>query len=175
MQVSGSSGEAEKAMLLDYLRGQRRHVLGILDGLDEEAMRTAVLPSGWTCLGVLQHLAVDGEQFWFQAVMGGDQGVISRLESEGDSWQVDSRVSVAEVFERYRRACEQADLVIDATSLDAPPAWWPGHLFGDWRLEDLREVMLHMIVEVACHAGHLDAARELIDGRQWMVVDGDDA
>ncbi len=29
---------------------------------------------------------------------------------------------------------------------------------------------LHMIVETATHAGHLDAVRELIDGRQWITV-----
>jgi Protein of unknown function (DUF664) len=29
--------------------------------------------------------------------------------------------------------------------------------------------MLHVITETACHAGHLDAARELIDGRQWLA------
>jgi hypothetical protein len=32
------------------------------------------------------------------------------------------------------------------------------------------EVLLHVITETACHAGHLDAARELIDGRQWIVL-----
>jgi Protein of unknown function (DUF664) len=32
--------------------------------------------------------------------------------------------------------------------------------------------MLHVIKETACHAGHLDAARELIDGRQRIVLDG---
>jgi hypothetical protein len=30
--------------------------------------------------------------------------------------------------------------------------------------------MLHVITETACHAGHLDAVRELIDGRTWMVL-----
>jgi hypothetical protein len=30
--------------------------------------------------------------------------------------------------------------------------------------------MLHVITETACHAGHLDAARELIDGRRWLVL-----
>ncbi len=39
-----------------------------------------------------------------------------------------------------------------------------------WRLANLREVLLHVITETACHAGHLDAARELIDGRKWMVL-----
>jgi len=33
--------------------------------------------------------------------------------------------------------------------------------------------MLHVIVETACHAGHLDAVRELIDGRRWLVLTGD--
>jgi Protein of unknown function (DUF664) len=27
-----------------------------------------------------------------------------------------------------------------------------------------------VITETACHAGHLDAVRELIDGRTWMVL-----
>jgi hypothetical protein len=30
--------------------------------------------------------------------------------------------------------------------------------------------MLWVIRETACHAGHLDAVRELIDGRQWIVL-----
>jgi len=30
--------------------------------------------------------------------------------------------------------------------------------------------MLHMIEETACHAGHLDVARGLLDGRQWIVM-----
>jgi hypothetical protein len=34
---------------------------------------------------------------------------------------------------------------------------------------DLEAVMLHVITETAAHAGHLDAARELIDGRKWMA------
>lgn len=29
---------------------------------------------------------------------------------------------------------------------------------------------MHVVTETACHAGHLDTARELIDGRQWMVL-----
>jgi hypothetical protein len=38
------------------------------------------------------------------------------------------------------------------------------------RLDNLREILLHVIAETATHAGHLDAARELIDGRQWIVL-----
>jgi len=30
-------------------------------------------------------------------------------------------------------------------------------------------VLLHVISETACHAGHLDAARELTSGRTWLI------
>jgi hypothetical protein len=43
--------------------------------------------------------------------------------------------------------------------------------FSDWRLRDVREIILHVITETAVHAGHLDAARELLDGRTWMGPD----
>jgi Protein of unknown function (DUF664) len=34
----------------------------------------------------------------------------------------------------------------------------------------LRKTILHVITETATRAGHLDAARELIDGGQWLVL-----
>jgi hypothetical protein len=33
---------------------------------------------------------------------------------------------------------------------------------------ELRHIVIHVLTEVACHAGHLDAARELIDGTTWL-------
>jgi hypothetical protein len=41
---------------------------------------------------------------------------------------------------------------------------------GGWKVPNVRFIVLHMIEETACHAGHLDAVRELIDGRQWIVL-----
>ena len=34
----------------------------------------------------------------------------------------------------------------------------------------LRDTVLHVLTETACHAGHLDTVRELIDGRTWLVL-----
>jgi len=48
--------------LMGYLTEQREHVLGILENLPEEAMRRPVLPTGWTCAGLVQHLALDDER-----------------------------------------------------------------------------------------------------------------
>ena len=158
----------EAGALLRSLNAERNHVLGILEGLSDEDLRRPVLPSGWSCLGLVQHLALDVERFWFRAVTAGEPSVMEgELE---DAWQVAADVPVETVLDLYRREIDLANEVIARTSMDAAPAWWPEELFGGWRLDELRATMLHVLTETACHAGHLDAARELIDGRQWMVL-----
>ena len=162
----------ETGALLSTLNAQRRHVLGILDGLSDADLRRPVLPSGWTCLGLVRHLALDVERFWFRRVMAGqpeDADVPGAAEEPGtDAWDVGPGVPAKAVLDLYRREIELADAIIAVTPVGTPPAWWPEDLFGSFRLADLRAVLLHVIAETACHAGHLDAVRELIDGRMWL-------
>jgi Protein of unknown function (DUF664) len=161
----------EGTVLLASLDRQREHVLGILEGLGEEPLHRPVLPSGWTCLGLVQHLALDVERFWFRGVVAGEQigtrGATGQVVA--DAWIVGPDVQAEAVFSLYRREVELANAVIAATSPDAAPANWPSR-WSNFRYQDLREVILHVITETACHAGHLDAARELLDGRTWMVL-----
>ena len=112
---------------------------------------------------------MDVERFWFLAVVAGDQRTIDELEAGDDSWLVNASVSGEEVFERYLAAATAANQIIGPVPLDVQPGWWPTEQFGDWRLESVREIVLHVIVETACHAGHLDVMRELLDGKQWIV------
>jgi uncharacterized damage-inducible protein DinB len=154
--------------LLKYLNQQRAHVFGILKGLSEAELSRPVLPTGWTCAGLVQHLALDIERFWFRRVMTGEQ--VEPDEFGDDGWQVRPGVSAAAVLDLYRREIERADTIIVSTTIEAPPAWWPDFFAPTFHLDTLRQVILHVIAETACHAGHLDAARELIDGRQWMVL-----
>ena len=71
----------------------------------------------------------------------------------------------------YRRAIEASDAVIAGLELGDPPAlpeaWWPD---AGLSFPDLRSVVLHVLVDTATHAGHLDAVRELIDGHQHLVL-----
>ncbi|MFK0101903.1 MULTISPECIES: DinB family protein [unclassified Streptomyces] len=161
--------DLEMSALLRYLQAQRKHVLGALEGLDDQALRRAVLPSGWSCLGMVQHLTVAVERLWFRAVVAGDSDAIGLVGSQECAWQVASGVPTAEILARYRQEASLADTIIAASSIDAGLLWWPFPEEDDWRLHSVREVVLHVITETACHAGHLDAARELIDGRQWLV------
>jgi Protein of unknown function (DUF664) len=173
--------DKETSALLASLNNQRNHVLGILglpdldgdrhmEGLPDGALRRPVLPSGWNCLGMVKHLTESDERFWFRGIVAGDPACVSTSdEAAAQAWQVAADIPADAVFDAYRQEIELADAVIAATSLDTPPAIWPVEIWPNWRLPDFRAVMLHVITETACHAGHLDAARELIDGRQWLA------
>jgi uncharacterized damage-inducible protein DinB len=168
--VPPSTPQTETSALLTHLDAQRHHVLGIVDGLGEKDLQKSVLPSGWTILGLVQHLTLDVERFWFSAVVAGDRHAIDGLAKGDEAWRVSSGVSGSEVLERYLEEAARANQIIQSFPLDAKPLWWPTAQFGDWRIESLREIILHVIVETACHAGQLDVVTELLDGRQWLVL-----
>ena len=157
----------ETSALLATLDSQRAHVVGSLEGLPDEALRRPVLPSGWTCLGLVRHLALDVERFWFRAVVAGEQ---VDLETGADAWQVGPDVPAEDIFGLYRQETELATAIIAARAPGAAPAWWPDEIFPGLPARPLRDTVLHVITETACHAGHLDAVRELIDGRTWLVL-----
>jgi hypothetical protein len=157
----------EKDLLLATLGGQRNHVLGILEGLFEQDLRRPVLPSGWSCIELVHHLAVDVERFWFRAVLAGER---VDLHSGDGGWRVPGDMSASAVLDLYRDEVRRSDAVARQRTLEADPAWWPIELFPDLPVRDLRRVLLAVITETATHAGHLDAVRELIDGRAWLVL-----
>jgi hypothetical protein len=167
----------ELEALLDYLDSQREHVLGILAGLSGEQLRQPVLPSGWSCLGLVHHLALDVERFWFPGVIAGEPDVTALMTAGTEAhWQVPDGITAEQVLAGYREQVERANSVLADVAgrdgaLDAEPAAWPAEIWPGWRLPDVRHVILHAITEVACHAGHLDAARELIDGTTWLGGD----
>jgi uncharacterized damage-inducible protein DinB len=167
MSIETSS---ERDLLLRRLAGQRRHVLDQVEGLSDAQLRQPVLPSGWSCLGLLRHLTLSDERYWFEVVMAG-QPLDFWPEGANADWLVDADEPAASVISAYRAAIERSDAVVANLSLDAPPAthedWWAesGQSFPD-----LRTVLVHVLVETATHAGHLDAVRELLDGKQYLSI-----
>ncbi|MGH3210104.1 MAG: DinB family protein [Trebonia sp.] len=152
--------------LLTSLNAQREHVLGALDGLSEDELRRPLLRSGWTPLGMVQHLALEVEQFWFRGAVAGEP---LTLTSGDEAWQVPADVPVAAILGLYRDEITRANAIIAATPIDAMPKWWPD-FFADFPPRPLRRTILHVIAETATHAGHLDVFRELTNGTQWLVL-----
>jgi hypothetical protein len=161
---------AERGLLLDRLNGQRHHVLTQLEGLSDEQLRRAVLPSGWSCLGLVRHLTLSDERYWFEVVVDGKP---LNFWPEGDNgdWQVRSDEPVADILAAYRAAIAHSDEIVSARRLDDPPkqpeTWWQN---AGLDFPNLRTIVVHVLVETSIHAGHLDVVRELLDGRQHLVI-----
>ena len=87
-----------------------------------------------------------------------------------DGWTAPETQSDDELLEQYANECQLATAAVRRLELDTQPAWWfEGS--GNPPYSSLREVLLHVIVETATHAGHLDICRELADGGQRLVLD----
>jgi hypothetical protein len=156
-----STGQ-EKTALHEFLRYQRASVLAVVEGLDEEALRRSVLPSGWTPLGLLEHLG-HAERHWFQEVLTGSAGLLPWADEEDTPLRTTRAPSL--VFGFYGDQCRISDSIIEVTPIEATPVGrHPDEPLAS-QTTDLRRIILHMIEETARHAGHLDAVRELIDGR----------
>ena len=156
-----------RQLLLARLADERAHVLSAVHGLTEEDMSRSVVPSGWTITQLLNHLAYDDELFWISAVLGGDPEAIAALH---DGW-ASPPMSGAEAIAVYRGAIECSDRVLAATELDRPPRWWPpAATFDAPPMRDGHEVVFRVLGETSVHAGHLDIVRELLDGRQHLVL-----
>jgi hypothetical protein len=166
MEVSERISERDR--LRYFLDQQRNAVVAIIDDLDDAQLSTPVLPSGWTPLGLIRHLA-GAEAMWFQWVVAGAEPELTWDDGIEDppydaAAPFTTGHSRAAVIELYRRQCAISDDILGLRDLDAslvgePRVDWPGE-----PISDLRWVVLHMIEETARHAGHLDAARELLDG-----------
>jgi len=150
MSVRRRSGLAvvdEREALSGYLGAQRESVVAIVTGLSPADLARSVVPSGWTPASMLDHLA-GMEWYWFGHVLGG---------------AVDAPMRLPEAVAAYVAQWVVSDGVLAGLSLDAPPrADVPPHQAELAR--SARTVVLHVIEETARHAGHLDIARELLDG-----------
>jgi hypothetical protein len=137
----------EREALLAHLGAQRRAVVAIVAGLSPADMARTVVPSGWTPAGMIEHLA-GSERYWFSHLLAG-----SDTPTEPASDPVAAYVAQWAV----------SDELLATRSLDAPCvlAAPPEHVE---LARTARTVVLHMIEETARHAGHLDIARELLDG-----------
>ena len=153
--------------ILSQLASQHQRIVGIIDALDDDQLRSRALPSGWSPLSMINHVA-GATQFWLLEVML-DRHPES---SSDDDFAIPTDADSPALVERFQRSTHDALAAVSDLAPSTEPIWWPEGAWGGWRLHTLDEVLLHLLVETACHAGHLDAARELIDGGTWNYATG---
>jgi uncharacterized damage-inducible protein DinB len=155
---------SDKTVLLSYLRVRRRDLLAKLDGLSEYDVRRPMTPSGTNLLGLVKHVA-SCQLDYFGVVFGRPTRPLPWLaddaEPEADMWvtAAESRESIVDLHQYSARL---SDATIEELPLDAVGhvPWWP----AERSTVTLHQILVHMCVETARHAGHADILREYIDG-----------
>ncbi|MFD1933175.1 DinB family protein [Nonomuraea mangrovi] len=145
----------EKESLHVSLDRHRDAVLWKLHGLDDEALRRPMTPSGTNLLGLVKHLATV-EYGWFCTTFGRAIEPLWFDVTEDMSTTPDE--STADIVAFYGRARAAADRAIEEIGLDDLGTSWNGTPVS------MRWVLIHMIEDTVRHAGHMDILRELIDG-----------
>lgn len=153
--------------LLRALSMQVERVPRVLAGLSESELRQPVVQSGWSPLGMSVHVREGVRGFLDEIMLGNTPD----YPIPGD-FEVDPGLSGAEMLERFEHVTASALEGVAHLPLDTIPTNWPSDIFGEWRLETLEEVLCHLLGETSCHLGHLDIARELIDGATWDLESG---
>jgi len=148
--------------LLEGLEYQRASVRSIVEGLAEEAWHRPVVPSGWTVAGMVEHLG-NAERHWFQEVVAAEYPDLPWDEGRppyNPTMAFTCDRPSSEVLGYYQEQCDRADEILAGLSLSDVPR---GRHRGE-EIPSVSVVILHIIEETAAHTGHLEIAREFLDG-----------
>jgi uncharacterized damage-inducible protein DinB len=120
---------------------------------------------------MIEHLG-HAERHWFQEVALASAVPLPwpEVPGEDDDGPFTTTREADVVFAVYRDQIERANAVLSSTPLSTPPRGRHDQREAD-QVTDLRFIVMHMIEETARHLGHLDAARELLDGRVGLGQD----
>lgn len=157
-----------KTVLRHYLQQVRDDLIWKLDGLGEREARLPRTPTGSSLLGVLKH-CLNVEAGCFGPTFGRDFPTPDQLVSTETydkdlqaDWYAREDETKDGLIGLYRRVWAFADQTIDQLPLETRGRvpWWP----PGGQDVTLQRMIVHVIYELARHAGHADIMREQHDG-----------
>ena len=164
-----------RTQLHDMLRVQRAALLLKLEGLDDYEARRPRTPTGTNLLGLVKHsaaceLGYFGETFARPSELQLPWEVEGVGPEDNEDMFATEDESMADVLAWSRACFDHADATIEALPLEAEGrvAWWP----EDRNTVTLGQVIVHMALDEARHAGHADILREQLDGAVGLRSEG---
>lgn len=159
----------DKETLHRYLRLRRADLLSKIDGVDEYGVRRPMTATGTNLLGLVKHVA-SVQLDYFGVVFDRPSEIAlpwlaEDAEPDADLW-VPADETREQVVALHHASAAHSDATIEELGLDAVGRvpWWP----PDRAQVTLHQILVHMLVETARHAGHADILRETIDGTAGM-------
>ncbi|MBD0742079.1 DinB family protein [Streptomyces sp. CBMA152] len=161
---SEQSGD-ERGALLAFVEAQRGGLRRVVLGLTEEQAASRPSASELSLSGLLKHVA-EVELNWLRLAQQRPNEKQRTMETWGDSFRLVEGESIPQTLAFWDEvAAETTEFIRSVPSLDdtfpLPEAPW----FPKDTSVSMRWLMLHLIEEIARHAGHADIIRESLDGK----------
>jgi len=146
----------EREQIEAFVADNRREIVELLDGLTEEQARRRLVPSKTSVLSLVKHCTFV-ELVWSEVAFDGRSRVELGLPEEIDAtFDLTDDDTIESVRAAYLASVASADAVAARHSLDDVA------LHNRRSPMSLRWIYLHLIEELARHAGHGDILREQI-------------
>ena len=148
----------ERTLLETMLETQRREVAGLLTGLADASARERLVRSLTTPLGLVKH-ATFVEGVWFHSRGAGvPRSALGLPATVDESFVLDPEDTVESVAAAHAEACARSREIAAEHELDEVFEWHGSQV-------SLRFIYLHMVAELARHAGHGDILVEQLNER----------
>jgi hypothetical protein len=148
-------------VFLGYLDYFRSRVISKLDALPDGELRSSRLPSGWTPIELLRHLAYD-ELRWLEWRFEGRDVAEPWADSRDGRWYVAADETFEELVAALHAQAARSRAIVE--SHDLADLGQPGDGWDGADPPALERVLFHLLQEYARHVGHLDIVSELADG-----------
>ncbi|HET9600744.1 MAG TPA: DinB family protein [Acidimicrobiales bacterium] len=158
----------EGELLLAYIEQQRDGIRFAAFGLTDEQARLAPTPSTLSIGGLVKHVT-EMERGWIDMVLQRERpkSVEEGVDAYEEGFRLGPDETLAEALADLDEAARETAAAMSAISDLGQPVpvpkgvpWFPDDVDA-W---SVRWVLLHLIEEIARHAGHADIVREAIDG-----------
>jgi uncharacterized damage-inducible protein DinB len=161
----------ERELLLAYIDQQRDGLRFAAYGLTDEQARSTPTAGTLSVGGLITHVAAT-ERGWIDLIPGARPAgapAVAQADAEAayeDQFRLAPDRTLADALRTMDDVAAETAAVVRRTSLDADVPvpqgvpWYPDDVDA-WTV---RWVLLHLVEEIARHAGHADIVRESIDG-----------
>ncbi len=158
MADSPTRDGAELLLLHNTIKGNRDAVLWKLEGISDEQARRRIVASETTLLGLVRHLQYV-DRWWIRIVIAGADIAVPWTKEDPDAdWHVGEGDTIEDVVADYRQELALVEAIVDAQDDLSRTIELRGNTYS------VRWILMHLIEEIARHAGHADIIRETIDG-----------
>jgi uncharacterized damage-inducible protein DinB len=153
------------ALFAAYLRFYRDTAIAKVAALPVAEQRSSRVPTGWTPLELLRHLAYMERRWMIWGFLGEDVEEPwgdHTGDPADDRWFVPDDVGLDELAAMLRETGARVDQILSRHPLEAVAP--PGPRFEGGEPAPLSWLCFHVLQEYARHVGHLDIAVELAGG-----------